>query len=45
MIKRIAVIGKGVIGIGWIIRFLAHNKKVIAYDKNLKLEKMMFREN
>ena len=39
MIKNIAVIGTGVIGTGWIIRFLAHNKKVIAYDKNLKLKK------
>ena len=39
MIKKIAVIGTGVIGVGWIIRFLAHNKKVIAYDKNLKLKK------
>ena len=37
MIKKIAVIGTGVIGSGWIIRFLAHNKKVIAYDKNLKI--------
>ena len=44
MIKRIAVIGTGVIGIGWIIRFLAHNKKVIAYDKNLKLEKKIIKE-
>ena len=39
MIKKIAVIGTGVIGTGWIIRFLAHNKKVIAFDKDLKLEK------
>ena len=33
MIKKIAVIGTGVIGSGWIIRFLAHDKKVIAFDK------------
>ena len=39
MVKKIAVIGTGVIGTGWIIRFLAHNKKVIAYDKNFKLKK------
>ena len=39
MIKKIAVIGTGVIGTGWIIRCLAHNKKVIAFDKDLKLEK------
>ena len=42
--KKIAVIGTGVIGTGWIIRFLAHNKKVIAYDKNLKLKKKIIRE-
>ena len=39
MIKKIAVIGTGVIGTGWIIRCLAHNKKVIVFDKDLKLEK------
>ena len=44
MIKKIAVIGTGVIGAGWIIRFLAHNKKVIAYDKNLKLKKTLLKE-
>ena len=44
MIKKIAVIGTGVIGTGWIIRFLAHNKKVIAYDKNLKLKKKIIKE-
>ena len=40
--KKIAVIGTGVIGSGWIIRFLAHNKKVIAYDKDTKLKKKLF---
>ena len=44
MIKKIAVIGTGVIGTGWIVRFLAHNKKVIAYDKNLSLEKKLILE-
>ncbi len=44
MIKKIAVIGTGVIGTGWIIRFLAHNKKVVAYDKDLKLEKKLLIE-
>ena len=38
-IKNVAVIGTGVIGAGWIIRSLAHNKKVIAFDKDLKLKK------
>ena len=33
-IKNISVIGTGVIGTGWILRFLASNKKVIAFDKN-----------
>ena len=44
MIKKIAVIGTGVIGSGWIIRFLAHNKKVIAYDKDIKLKKKIIEE-
>ena len=39
MIKKIAVIGTGVICTGWIIRFLAHDKKVTAYDKDLKIKK------
>ena len=33
MVKRIAVIGTGVIGAGWIARCLAHNKKVITEIK------------
>ena len=32
--KNIAVIGTGVIGTGWIIRFLANGTKVKAFDKN-----------
>ena len=38
-INKVAVIGTGVIGVGWIIRFLTHNKKVVAFDKDLKLKK------
>ena len=38
-IKNVTVIGAGVIGAGWIIRCLAHNKNVVAHDKDLKLEK------
>ena len=38
-IKKIAVVGTGVIGAGWIIRCLAHNKIVHAYDKDIKLKK------
>ena len=37
-IKKVAVIGTGVIGTGWIIRCLAHNKIVNAFDKDLKLK-------
>ena len=44
MIKKIAVIGTGVIGSGWIVRFLAHNKKVIAYDKYIILKKKIIKE-
>ena len=33
-INKVAVIGTGVIGAGWIIRCLAHNKKVVAFDKD-----------
>ena len=44
MIKKIAVIGTGVIGSGWIVRFLAHNKKVIAYDKDIRLKKKIIEE-
>ena len=43
-ITKVAVIGTGVIGAGWIIRILAHNKKVIAFDKDLKQEKNLTKE-
>ena len=43
-IGKVAVIGAGVIGAGWIIRCLAHNKKVIAFDKDFKLEKKLIAE-
>tara|TARA_Y100000748_G_C15487930_1_gene485447 strand:- start:1185 stop:2126 length:942 start_codon:yes stop_codon:yes gene_type:complete len=38
-IKKVAIIGTGVIGAGWIIRCLAYNKIVYAFDKDLKLKK------
>ena len=44
MIKKVAVIGTGVIGTGWIIRCLAHNFKVVAYDKDLKLNTKIIEE-
>ena len=43
-IKKVAVIGTGVIGAGWIIRCLAHNKIVHAFDKDLKLKKDLISE-
>ena len=33
-ITKVAVICTGVIGTGWIIRAIAHNKKVNSYDKD-----------
>ena len=44
MIKKVAVIGTGVVGAGWVIRCLAHNKKVTAFDKDLKLKKKLIAE-
>jgi|TARA_B110000438_G_C15768132_1_gene630589 carnitine 3-dehydrogenase len=43
-IKNIAVIGTGVIGTGWIIRFLANNKKVFVYDPNKEQKKFLLDE-
>ena len=43
-INKVAVIGTGVIGAGWIIRCLAHNKIVYAYDKDIKLKKNLINE-
>ena len=43
-IKNVAVIGTGVIGTGWIIRCLAHNKIVYAFDKDPKLKNSLIKE-
>ena len=43
-IKKVAIIGTGVIGVGWIIRLLAHDIKVFAYDKNLIQKNNLIRE-
>ena len=43
-ITKVAVIGTGVIGAGWIIRALAHNKKVTTFDKDIKLKKKLIKE-
>ena len=43
-IKKVAIIGTGVIGTGWIIRCLAHNKIVYAFDRDIKLKKNLIVE-
>ena len=43
-IKNVAIIGIGVIGTGWVIRCLAHGKKVNAYDINLKHKNNLIKE-
>ena len=43
-ITNVAVIGTGVIGSGWIIRTLAHNKKVTSFDKDKKQKKKIIKE-
>ena len=43
-IQKVAIIGTGVIGAGWIIRCLAHNKIVYAFDRDLKLKKNLIAE-
>ncbi len=43
-IKKVAIIGTGVIGSGWIIRCLAHNKIVYAFDKDPKLKNSLIKE-
>ena len=43
-IKKVSVIGTGVIGAGWIIRCLAHNKIVYAFDKDPKLKNSLIEE-
>ena len=40
-IENIAVIGTGVIGAGWIIRFLFNQKKICVYDPQLKQKKFL----
>ena len=43
-IKNIAVIGTGVIGTGWILRFLANKKKIYVYEPNAKQTKLLLEE-
>ena len=43
-IEKVAVIGTGVIGTGWIIRFLFNKKKINIYDPNTKQKKILIKE-
>ena len=43
-IKKIAIIGIGVIGVGWTLRLLAKNKEVYVFDPNIKQKKFLFDE-
>ena len=42
--NSIGVIGTGVIGSGWIIRFLLNKKKVYVYDPNKKQKEFLLSE-
>ena len=42
--KNIAVIGTGVIGSGWVIRFLYNKKKIFVFDPDKKQEKFLLSE-
>ena len=43
-IKKIAIIGTGVIGAGWIIRFLFNKKKINIFDPNIEQKKFLLKE-
>jgi len=43
-INNIAVIGIGVIGTGWIIRFLYNKKKIKVYDPSVEQKKILLKE-
>ena len=43
-INNIAVIGIGVIGTGWIIRFLYNKKKIKVYDQNVEQKNILLKE-
>ena len=43
-IEKVAVIGTGVIGAGWIIRFLFNKKKINIYDPNTKQKEFLIKE-
>ena len=43
-INKIAIIGCGVIGTGWAIRFLANNKEVCVFEPNFNQRKYLLKE-
>ena len=43
-IIKVAVIGTGVIGTGWIIRFLYNKKQINIFDPNIKQKKFLLKE-
>ena len=43
-ITKVAIIGTGVIGAGWIIRLLWHNKKIFVFDRDKKQKLNVIRE-
>tara|TARA_Y100000590_G_scaffold457796_1_gene611155 strand:- start:1369 stop:2307 length:939 start_codon:yes stop_codon:yes gene_type:complete len=43
-IKKIAVIGSGVIGTGWILRLISKNKKVYIFDNDNKQKKYLLKQ-
>ena len=40
-IKKIAIIGMGVIGTGWSLRFLAHNKEIYVFDPSINQKQFL----
>ena len=43
-IKKIAIIGAGVIGTGWTLRFLVHSKEIYVYDPSISQTKFLKKE-
>ena len=43
-ITKVAIIGTGVIGTGWIIRLLWHNKKIFIFDRDRKQKLKVIKE-
>ena len=43
-IKKVAIIGSGVIGTGWILRLIANNIKVFLYEPKISQKEFLFKE-